>query len=157
MEKRHLCCSGCTACEAAERTVHFMEALMNNELGATFGPPCLCCTAKWMKKWIVIFFFVFCVFVECVLINMSNSNSVWFSSFRVQVNKIHRDNIQSSQHRALITTIILILLLILVLLLTITTTTEKTRTWHSRTPTITASKSGRGRHTGILSLCLPLL
>lgn len=49
-------------------------------------PPCLCCTAKWMKKWIVIFFFVFCVFVECVLINMSNSNIVWFSSFRVQAN-----------------------------------------------------------------------
>lgn len=49
-DKRHICCSKCTACEAAERTVHFTEALMDNELGATFGRPCLCCTAKWMKK-----------------------------------------------------------------------------------------------------------
>lgn len=35
--------------------------------------------SNWMKKWIVIFLFVFCVFVQCVLINLlDNSNIVWF-------------------------------------------------------------------------------
>lgn len=35
-----------------------------------------CWTANWRKKWIVIFLFVFCVFVQCVLINMFNSMSL---------------------------------------------------------------------------------
>lgn len=37
--------------------------------------------SNWMKKWIVIFLFVFCVFVQCVLINLlDNSNTVIFFS-----------------------------------------------------------------------------
>lgn len=40
----------------------------------------LCWTANWMKKWNGIFLFVFCVFVQCVLINMFNSNCEFLSS-----------------------------------------------------------------------------
>lgn len=95
-DTRHLCCSKCTACEAFVMTVHLREALVcpaftDDELKAVLRFWYLCCIAIEWNQWIVIFLFVFCVFVQCVLINLLDNSDVTLSLSRVFKPRNHAD------------------------------------------------------------------
>lgn len=96
-DTRHLCCSKCTACEAFVKTIHLREALVclaftDNELKAVLWFWYLCCIAIEWNQWIVIFLFVFCVFVQCVLINLLDNSGVTVSFTCVLFGKWQREN-----------------------------------------------------------------
>lgn len=74
--KRHLCCSECTACEAFDGSLlggGGISGIYRQWAPSSVMVLIFVLYSSWMKKWIVIFLFVFCVFVQCVLINLLNN------------------------------------------------------------------------------------
>lgn len=74
--KRHLCCSECTACEAFDGSLlggGGIAGIYRQWAPSSVMVLIFVLYSSWMKKWIVIFLFVFCVFVQCVLINLLNN------------------------------------------------------------------------------------